>query len=301
MVKRRWRGLAYALIVVAAIVLFLYWQNNSLSISRYVLSFEKLPKGFDGYRIVQISDMHGKTFGYQNTTLAKTVNELKPDVLLVTGDMLSSTVNDGGAFLNFLDHIDKTYPIYMCLGNHEQIVRWINSNGNMTIDYKEFIKNIEARGVKLLDNEKVTLEHGGDTISLEGLTLELYHYSRRDLQNNDDNLLLKEAYIEQVLDKPAKGFNLLLAHNPAYFKQYEAWGADLVLSGHVHGGVIQVPFKGGLLSPEHVFFPEYDAGLFELEQSKMIVNRGLGSSQQVNFRLFNMPDISFIELKKAGG
>lgn len=284
------------LIVFLFILLFLYWDNNSLDITRYKLSYENLPESFDGYRIVQISDMHGRTFGKKNKTLAGKIKALKPDMLVATGDMMSSNVDDSQAFLDFLDSFDNFCPVYMCLGNHEQIVRWLISAGDTTVNYKSFVNEIEKRGVILLDNSCTRIKEGNEYISLDGLTLELYHYSRRD-HDVDENLFLTKEYIDDALGKPADGFTILLAHNPAYFTEYAKWGADLVLSGHVHGGVIRIPFKGGLLSPEKVFFPKYDAGLFEEGNSKMVVNRGLGYSQ-INFRLFNSPEISFIELKK---
>ena len=293
--KRKNRGFLLALIIIIFISLFLYWDNNSLCITRYSLSYKNLPEGFNGYRIVQISDLHGKYFGQGNKTLSEKIKGLKPDILLATGDMMSSTADDGNAFLDFLDCFKQYCPVYMCLGNHEQIARWLN-NGSTSEKYNQFIKGIERRGVIVLDNSMKILEKKGDKISLQGLTLELYHYSRRDLDNSDDSLLLKTDYIDKVIGKRGELFTILMAHNPAYFKEYSFWGADLTLAGHVHGGIIQIPFKGGLLSPEHIFFPEYDAGLFESDSTKMIVNRGLGYSK-INFRLFNRPEISFIELK----
>ena len=140
------------------------------------------------------------------------------------------------------------------------------------------------------------MKNDSDSITLLGLTPELYHYSRRDIKHYDENLSLTVSYIETVLGESPEQFNILLAHNPAYFKEYVSWGADLILSGHVHGGVIRIPFFGGVFSPEKIFFPEYDAGLFESRDSIMVVNRGLGYSK-VNLRLFNRPEISFIELK----
>lgn len=299
MVKKK-NGLLYIFLLLLLIVGFFYWQNNGLQISQYILSYETLPKKFDGFRIAQISDMHGKTFGQKNSTLVKKIKKLNPDILLVTGDMMSSTNNDGGAFLDFLDEFKQACPVYMCLGNHEQIARWFNQNGDKKIDYYSFIEEVKKRGVKLLDNDKVFIERKGETLSLEGLTLELYHYSRRDVDNYDENLSLTKEYIDEVIGRPGSKFTILMAHNPSYFTEYAAWGAELTLSGHIHGGIIQVPFKGGLLSPERVFFPKYDAGLFEQGTSKMIVNRGLGYSV-INFRLFNRPEVSFIELKHGDG
>ena len=207
------RKILYIIVLVFFIMfVFYYWQNHTLQITRYVFAYENLPKSFDGYRIVQISDMHGKTFGSKNTALSNKIKSLKPDILLITGDMMSSTIIDEGAFLDFLDQFNKACPIYMCLGNHEQIASKIINNDR----YLNFLNNIRDRGVILLDNEKTKIKSGEDTITLSGLSLELYHYSRRDLESYDENMSLTELYMEEVLDKP-KNFNILLAHNPAYF------------------------------------------------------------------------------------
>jgi len=287
----------FTILIFLFLIVFFYWQNHTLQITRYELVYDNLPKSFDGYRIVQISDMHGKTFGKENIGLAKRIISLKPDILLITGDMMSSTINDEDAFLDFLDHFNKTCPIYMCLGNHEQIAGQLTSHGDNS-RYSIFINNIREKGVMLLDNEEISVKKGADSITISGLTLELYHYSRRDVEYYDENMSLTVSYMEAVLGKSQGEFNILLAHNPSYFKEYVSWGADLILSGHMHGGIIRIPFWGGVFSPEKVLFPEYDAGLFESGDSRMVVNRGLGYSK-VNFRLFNRPEISFIVLKSG--
>jgi len=291
--KKKYYILALILIFIIA---FFYWENHTLQVTRYELVYDNLPKSFNGYRIVHISDMHGKTFGKENVGLAERIKSLKPDILLITGDMMSSTINDEGAFFDFLDHFNKACPIYMCLGNHEQIAsQLITGNSDR---YTNFINNIRDKGVILLDNEKVKVKKGTDSITISGLTLELYHYSRRDVEHYDENMSLTVSYMEAVLGNSPEEFNILMSHNPAYFKEYVSWGADLILSGHVHGGIIRIPFLGGVFSPEKVFFPEYDAGLFESGTSRMVVNRGLGYSK-VNIRLFNRPEISFISLKSS--
>lgn len=291
---KKYRKFCYIFVLIF-LVLFFYWQNYTLQITHHELTYDNLPKSFDGYRIVQISDMHGKTFGIENIRLANRIKSLKPDILLITGDMMSSTINDEGAFLEFLDHFNEACPVYMCLGNHEQIARSLTHNSAGKSRYTDFINDITKKGVFLLDNKTCTINKGADIITISGLTLELYHYSRRDLEPYDENMSLTVSYIEEVLGESPKQFNILLAHNPVYFQEYVSWGTDLILAGHIHGGIIRVPFFGGIFSPERVFFPEYDAGLFKIGDSRMIVNRGLGYSK-VNIRLFNRPEVSFIEL-----
>ncbi|NLB78410.1 MAG: metallophosphoesterase [Clostridiaceae bacterium] len=297
MVKKNRKVYYIITFTLVFLLLFFYWQNHTLQISRYELTYDNLPKSFDGYKIVQISDMHGKTFGKENKRLANKIKSLKPDILLITGDMMSSTIYDEGAFLEFLDHFNQTCPVYMCLGNHEQIARYLTHDGDENTRYSNFINNITEKGVILLDNRMRTINNGTDSITISGLTLELYHYSRRDLDSYDENMSLTVPYIEEVLSESPKHFNMLLAHNPVYFEEYVSWGTDLVFTGHIHGGIIRIPFLGGVFSPERVLFPEYDSGLFQIGDSRMIVNRGLGYSK-VNLRLFNRPEISFIRLMK---
>ena len=110
--RKKYYIVAFTLIFL---IIFFYWQNHTLQITRYELTYENLPESFDGYRIVQISDMHGKKFGMENIGLAKKIKSLNPDILLITGDMMSSTINDEGAFFDFLDHFNRACPIYMCL------------------------------------------------------------------------------------------------------------------------------------------------------------------------------------------
>ena len=248
--KKKPFGFLIILLIVLSLFLFYYWQNYSLQTMRYVLEYENFPSSFDGFKIVQISDMHGMEFGLNNRTLVKFITDMNPDIIILSGDMISSNAQDGQACLNFLTGIGDHFPIYMCLGNHEQIARWYEESSDVAYGYDAFIKQVQQSGVHILDNEEVAFERNGETISIFGLTPELYHYSRRDIEYADDSLLLQKEYIEGVLGNSSKGFNLLLAHNPSYFKEYTAWGADLILSGHMHGGIIQVPFKGGLLSPE---------------------------------------------------
>ncbi len=169
--------------ILVFILVFYYWQNHTLQITRYELTYDNLPKSFDGYKIVQISDMHGKTFGMENIGLANKIKSLKPDILLITGDMMSSTINDEGAFFEFLDHFDKSCPIYMCLGNHEQIASQLTNLGENNNRFSNYINNLTVKGVTLLDNKKIKVNNGEDSINIFGLTPELYHYSRRALSH----------------------------------------------------------------------------------------------------------------------
>lgn len=109
---------------------------------------------------------------------------------------------------------------------------------------------------------------------------------------------LEDNYIKNILSEiNLNEFNILLAHNPLFIEQYSEWGADLVLSGHIHGGIVRIPIANvGIASPEGGYFPKYDAGKFKVDDTIMIVNRGLGTAS-INLRIFNKPEISVIVLK----
>ena len=108
---------------------------------------------------------------------------------------------------------------------------------------------------------------------------------------------MEPSYLRKLLGTPDREkFQLLIAHNPVYFDAYADWGADLVVSGHVHGGIMRLPFLGGVLSPSLTLFPKYDGGMFREHGSTMILSRGL-SSHTIPIRIFNPGELIVIELK----
>lgn len=280
-------------LVILTIAGSLIYGNNTIKISRFLISMDKLPRGHAGLRIVHISDLHGKQFGQQNMRLARAIARLEPDLIFVSGDMINSHSDDGSAFINLLYELKGICPVYCSLGNHEQIVR-----GTAGTDrYDRFIKRLREAGAVLLDNERAEIEAGGATFGIYGFTSELYHYSSRSVSDMWKGAELKVEFIETRLGRPRDDeVTILLAHNPKYFQEYVAWGADLVCAGHVHGGVVRLPFLGGLLSPDVTFFPPYSAGLYRSGETAMHVSRGLGNSV-IPFRIFNRPDLSLLVLQ----
>ncbi len=276
-----------------AILCFLIYGNNAIKISRFRISLEKLPQGHAGLRIVHISDLHGKQFGRQNNRLAQALAGLEPDLIFVSGDMIDSHNDDGSAFINLLDELKGRYPVYCSLGNHEQIVRGTTGSDRFDI----FTKRLRDAGAILLDNERVEIEKDGVTFGIYGLTAKLYHYSSRSVSDIWEDAELKVEFIEDKLGRPRDDeVAFLLAHNPKYFEEYVKWGAGLVCAGHVHGGVVRLPFLGGILSPDVTFFPPYSAGLYRSGETIMHVSRGMGNSV-IPFRIFNRPDLSLIMLE----
>lgn len=280
-------------VVFVLLIIVIYTGNNWIKVRHYYIGAKGLPEAFDGFRIVHIGDLHGKEFGINNTKLARIIKEQKPDVVLVTGDMINSRGDDGSAFICLLEELNGICPVYCSLGNHEQIVRDRDLNTGTEI-FSTFKEHIQEAGGTLLDNQQAKLCRGGESVLAYGFTSGLHHYTGSDtaLWEGAD---LKADFIEEKLGRPEQGrFTILLAHNPKYFNEYETWGTDIIFSGHIHGGVVRLPFLGGVFSPDITFFPEYDAGLYNRE-ARMHVTRGLGNSV-IPVRFLNRPEVAVIVL-----
>lgn len=206
---------------------------------------------------------------------------------------MNSTEDDGHVFINLVKKISKDYPVYYIDGNHEQLVEYNNVGV-----YDEFISSLKELDVKVLKNTKVKIQKGSSYLNMYGLNVDLVYYSTK--------AALKESNIEYTEDNFSKTinketfesdkYNILLTHNPIYFEVYEKSGVDLILAGHVHGGIIRIPFKGGLLSPDQEWFPKYYHGLYTINDTNMIVSAGLGNDT-VNFRIFNPFEMNLITLR----
>ena len=291
--KKITKGFTILALAALAGLCFLYYGNNSLQRSCFHLTMDKLPPDHGGLRIVHLSDLHGKKFGRQNRRLARAITRLEPDLILVSGDMIDSHRDDGSPFVALLDELAGRYPVYCSLGNHEQIVRGMTG----TDRYPRFVERIAETGAILLDKERAELIKDGITFGLYGFTAALYHYSSQSTAEIWEDAELKLPFIEERIGRPRAGeISILLAHNPKYFQEYAAWGPDLICAGHIHGGIIRLPFRGGILSPDRTFFPSYSAGLYRSGKSTMHVSRGLGNSV-IPFRIFNRPDLSLIILE----
>ncbi len=281
------------LVIVLILFVYFYFENTSLFIvKKNDIISSKIDTSFDGYKILQLSDLHSREFGENNINIVNKINKIDPDIIVCTGDMMNSTNDDGHVFINLVKKISKDYPIYYIDGNHEQLVEYNNVGV-----YNDFISSLKDLGVTVVKNSEVKLKKGSSHINLYGLNIDLVYYSTKKA--------LKEANIEYTEENFSKTinkenfekdkFNILLTHNPIYFDVYEKSGVDLILAGHVHGGIIRIPFKGGLLSPDQEWFPKYYHGLYTINDTNMIVSAGLGNDT-VNFRLFNPFEMNLITL-----
>ncbi len=263
---------------------------GKLVTENYRVASKKLPGEFDGVKIAYLSDLHNVSFGRENEELLARLRKEGPDYVFVGGDMVVGARDfEPEALLRLFQRISEYWPVYLGLGNHEQkLMSYEETRESM---YPAYIEEIKSFGITILDNQSILLNRGSEKLRLYGLTMDYKYYGKKWKK-----VTMEAAYLKELLgDCGQEEFSVLLSHNPKYFEAYASWGADLVLSGHVHGGIIIFPHLGGLIAPDYTFFPKYDSGYFRLGDSQMVVSRGLGS-HTIKLRVFNKPEISLITL-----
>lgn len=277
--RRRSRRLLKLLVLLALCALFLWWNNHALQTQRFTYASPRLPEGFDGCVIVQLSDLHGAYFGEDNQELLSRVREAGPDYIFLTGDLLDQYRKTPHSYAAALGGaLADIAPTYFITGNHEWALPGV----------RELKRELEEAGVAVLSNEYVLLERSGDRVLLAGI----------DDPNGFADQKTPEELAQEVREAWGDGFWLLLAHRNNYFeKQYSLLGADLVISGHGHGGLIRLPFTDGLVSAERRLFPSYTAGFYTANGSDVFVSRGLGNSG-LTLRLFNRPEVVVLTLER---
>lgn len=270
-----------ARIVIWAAVLWVLWANTALQITEYSVSAGDLPEAFDGFRIVQISDLHNAEFGENNEKLLKMIMEAEPDIIVLTGDLVDSNRTDIDIALRFTEEAVMIAPTYYVSGNHESRIG----------EYETLKTGMEAAGVVILENESVTLEREGESIALMGVMDPAF---RTGYLAGDE----RATMASQLEELESEGYTILLSHRPELFDAYVQVGVSLVFSGHAHGGQFRLPFIGGLFAPGQGWFPEYDAGIFTDGDTTMVVSRGLGASS-FPLRFNNRPEIVIVTLEST--
>ena len=265
------------------------YERDCLVTEKYRIVSEKIHG--QGKTIVFLTDLHNKEFGEENSRLLETVRKVKPDAVLFGGDgMVAKRGNsDVRIPLALLTELAKEFPVYCGNGNHESRMLWKSEIYGET--YENYRTALENAGIRYLSNEAADLD---SDIRIYGLDLPKSAYLPRSGE-------IPEGLLKETMGEPdPEKFCLLLAHSPLFFEEYAAWGADLTLSGHFHGGTIRLPLVGGVMTPQYQFFYPRCAGYFELpgrgrEKSRMIVGRGLGT-HSINIRLNDKPQVVVVRL-----
>lgn len=252
---------------------FLFWQNNGLMLTQMTYT-KKVTKGFDGYKILQVSDLQNKAFGQNQERILNKIRNAAPDIIIITGDLIDRNRTNLATAMTLVDGAVNIAPVYYVSGNHE----------HQSGCFEKLSEQLTEAGVTVLENGKSVIQRNGDTLELIGLA---------DKRVN--------PYYQEALSTLAKGaekeaFQILLSHRPELFEAYVESGVDLAFTGHAHGGQIRLPFIGGIFAPNQGFFPPYTSGIYEKKGTSMVVSRGLGNST-FPFRIFNRPELVMVTLK----
>lgn len=279
--KHRGRGCLTALIIlalIAAAAAFLIKDSrDDLEISRYEVKSQKLPESFDGFKIVQLSDLHGAEFGEDGMELVEKVKELEPDMIALTGDFVTDE-GDLAAVEKLVARLTELCPVYFISGNHE-------FGSGLAVKVRNIL---ERAGVKYLSNEYLTISRGEDEILLGGVEDPLAYA----------DMLSPDELAQKMNDAAPDAFKILLGHRNYWMTEYPELPVDLIFCGHAHGGLIRIPGVGGLIGTDRRLFPDFDAGEYNNGRYTLIVSRGLGNSVSIP-RVFNRPEIVCVELTRA--
>lgn len=265
------------LILFIGIILFCYFENNSIRINSISVKSNKIPKRFNGYRIVQLSDLHSKWFGKNQKVLIGKIKKLKPDIIVFTGDMVDSKRYDEKPGLTLMEEAVKIAPVFYVNGNHELRA------GSFEI----LEKRLKDEGVTVLRDEFREIKKFDESIYILGIDDPSLDYS--------ENVVTEDRIRTITEHVSTDAFKVLLSHRPELFSLYSKYKINLSFTGHAHGGQVRLPLIGGLIAPNQGFLPKYTSGKYIMESSFMIVNRGLGNSG-FPLRVFNRPEIISVTL-----
>lgn len=281
--SRKAKTLIILVIFIVICIVFSIWQNNSIVISNFDYNKSELPTEFNNFKIVHISDLHNKVFGDEQDKLIGKVEDLSPDIIVITGDLIDRRRYNLEKAMLFINSAVKIAPVYYVSGNHEA---WSGK-------YYEIKERLIDAGAIVMEDSELDITRGNNSIKLLGLSdpdfLTSDYIDGTDISKVEEKL--KEwSEIEE--------FKILLSHRPELFDLYSENNIDMIFSGHAHGGQIRIPFVGGLIAPDQGFFPKYTAGSYNEKKSTMFVSRGLGNSL-FPVRVFNRPEIISVTLKAS--
>jgi len=268
------------------------YEKKHFETVTYRLRTDKLDAQWDGVRLVFLSDLHDNCFGADNEKLKSAIKEIAPDIVLIGGDMMVTKPwkkLDFSGLAGLLSWLSSRYPVYYANGNHES--RMKNESETYPGWYEAFVKMLRDTGVCYLSDNRAELIRGESRLYIYGLNVDEDYYKKGKKRP------FKDGYMKNRLGEAVQdGYHLLMAHTPVYLEEYARWGADLVLSGHFHGGTIRLPGIGGVMSPQFNFFSKYNNDMAVCDGVPMVISAGLGT-HSVNVRLNNPPQIVVLEVK----
>lgn len=260
-----------AAVAIAAIAGYLTWENEAIGVTEYAFSHGDIPAAFDGFKICQLSDIHVRSAGRKYSSLIKKTAAQQPDIIVITGDLIDSRRSDISSAVTLVETLAEISPVYCVTGNHEE---------RLPIElYNELLSSLSGAGVHVLDGKTEKIFRDGCFIAISGMSDSAYF-------NVESG---KKLFSEGV-------FDIFLNHRPQFARGYALAGADLTFSGHAHGGQMRIPFIGGLIAPDQMFFPKFSEGIHRFGSAATVISRGVGNSL-IPFRVNNRPEIVTVRLE----
>ena len=273
---------------IGAVLPKLFRGMSVPGVSHFTAESSLLPRSFDGMKLVHLSDLHNKVFGKNNGPLYKLIAAEKPDIIVMTGDMISHSAPATDKYLDLMKRLSLLCPVYYVNGNHEL--------SDLSEDeFRRIAETLASYGITCVDNTSAEIHRSKDHIRICGMCYTAEYYRGvREYKRGWKAFMLTDM-IDFIGMKQPDEYTILLAHNPLDFDIHAEWGADLSLGGHIHGGFIRLPFVKGVVSPERRLFPKYKEGMYRIGDSTLIASRGLG-----NIRINNPPEVVSVTLKSIG-
>ena len=290
MIKRTIAAVAAATLLFFLAVMIA--DNRRFIVRRYTIRTNKLRRA---YRFVYLSDLHQKVYPGGNETITAAVRKERPDFIIAGGDFITSRTaaeqacrNDFSfedAALSLLKSLRDVAPVYFVNGNHEEKLE-TSEDEVLRSAYDHFMTELSGAGVRVLHNEKVHPD--------VGLVLYGYEHGMEHYEKIFSNPLTLPEMQEEIGEPEPDLFCLLAVHNPKFFPVYAQWGADLTVSGHVHGGLMRIG-KRGVIGPDLHLFPKYSGGLYNIDGRTMILSCGIGA-HTLPVRIFNPGEITVVDI-----
>ncbi len=304
-IKKSFLIIFIIILLILIFVLINVILNFSYFVNTYTIEDSKIPNNFNGFKIVQLSDIHSIRNEKKLNTLLKKIKKQEPDIIVLTGDFIDSgyyidsynknLMNNSDEVcdkltVDFAEQLVKIAPTYYIYGNHEMVLLDDVENNK----FKNALINV---GVDIINNEQRKVELNGESINLIGIQDPSTLYKDSTFNEYDNSIKKTQKELDIVTENlDLSKFTILLSHRPEYFELYSKYKFDLILSGHAHGGQIRLPFIGGLYAPNQGWFPKYTKGLYKDNNSIMIVSAGLGNSI-APVRIFDPFEIVTLKLR----
>ena len=276
--------LSVILALVTALISWTIWVNHSPVTANITVKSQNLPREFDGFKIVQITDFHNVKIGKNNGKVISLVKKAQPDIIVITGDLIDSRITKLNVSVSLVERLVQIAPCYYVTGNHE------SREDSVYPKLETAMKNL---GVTVLHDSVSSIGIGDTRLNIIGLDDKSFYMQEEKPTDEEAKMAERLATL-----CPTQGFNLLLSHRPESLDIYSQFNIDLVLSGHAHGGQWRLPFIGAVFAPGQGFFPDMADGLHEQNGTQLYVGKGLGNST-IPFRFNNRPEVSVITLQST--